>query len=429
MQPWPALEQNPGDCRTHTNVAGSAAVDFHVARQPILDRRLRLYAYELLFRPTATAQSAGTLDPTLMASRVILGALGDIGLEGLVGEHRAFVNMTRDLLLSAAHEVLPPDATVIELLEDIPADDEVLEAVAGLKRRGYRIALDDFVYHPNLEPLVKLADIIKLDVLEVSPEDVERAVELLRPYGVALLAERVETHEVFRRCRDLGFDYFQGYFFARPEIVAGRRLPQGQLTALELLRLLNDPETGFDEIEAVVSRDMSLSYRLLRHLNSPVMGLRRRVTSIREALVLLGERNVRKWANLVVFSSVGVDKPSELLKSAQVRARMCEQLADSVEGDVAPAMAFTAGLFSLLDALLDRPMEAALEPLGLTGELHTALVGGGGPLGDLLGVTLAWERGDWADVATLRARVRVDEGVLRRCAFDAFQWVEALSDS
>lgn len=403
-------------------------MDFHVARQPILDRRLKLYAYELLFRPTATAQSAGTLDPNLMASRVILGALGDIGLESLVGEHRAFVNMTRDLLVSAAHEVLPARATVIELLEDIPPDAEVLEAVAGLKRRGYRIALDDFVYHPSLLPLVELADIVKLDVLEVSRADVERAVELLRPRGVALLAERVETHEVFRFCRDLGFDYFQGYFFARPEIVAGRRLPEGQLTALELLRLLNDPDTGFDEIEKVVGRDMSLSYRLLRHLNSPVMGLRRRVTSIREALVLLGERNVRKWANLVVFSSVGTGKPSELLKSAQVRARMCEQLARAADGEVAPAMAFTAGLFSLLDALLDRPMVAALEPLGLTGELHAALVDRGGALGELLAVTLAWERGDWIEVAALKDRVRVDDVVLRRCAFDAFQWVEALSE-
>jgi len=404
-------------------------VDFHVARQPILDRSLRLYAYELLFRPSATARSAGTLDPNLMASRVILGALGDIGLEGLVGEHRAFVNMTRDLLLSAAHEVLPPGATVLELLEDVPADDEVLEAVEALSRRGYRIALDDFVYHPSLEPLLELADIVKLDVLEMSFDEIERAVDKLRPFDVQLLAERVETHEMYQRCRGMGFDYFQGYFFARPQIVAGRTLPHGQVTALELLRLLNDPGTDFDELEAVVSRDMSLSYRLLRHLNSPALGLRRKVTSSREALVLLGERNVRKWASLVVFSSVGGDKPSELLKSAQVRARMCEQLAVAAGEPVAPATAFTAGLFSLLDALLDRPMEVALAPLGLTGDLREALVDGSGPLGDVLAVALAWERGDWDAVTARRERVAVADEVLRRCAFDAFQWVEALSDS
>ncbi len=407
----------------------SRDVDFHVARQPILDRSLRLYAYELLFRPSATARSAGTLDPNLMASRVILGALGDIGLEGLVGEHRAFVNMTRDLLLSAAHEVLPPGATVLELLEDVPADDEVLEAVEALSRRGYRIALDDFVYHPSLEPLLELADIVKLDVLEMSFDEIERAVDKLRPFDVQLLAERVETHEMYQRCRGMGFDYFQGYFFARPQIVAGRTLPHGQVTALELLRLLNDPGTDFDELEAVVSRDMSLSYRLLRHLNSPALGLRRKVTSSREALVLLGERNVRKWASLVVFSSVGGDKPSELLKSAQVRARMCEQLAVAAGEPVAPATAFTAGLFSLLDALLDRPMEVALAPLGLTGDLREALVDGSGPLGDVLAVALAWERGDWDAVTARRERVAVADEVLRRCAFDAFQWVEALSDS
>jgi len=227
----------------------------------------------------------------------------------------------------------------------------------------------------------------------------------------------------------MGFDYFQGYFFARPQIVAGRTLPHGQVTALELLRLLNDPGTDFDELEAVVSRDMSLSYRLLRHLNSPALGLRRKVTSSREALVLLGERNVRKWASLVVFSSVGGDKPSELLKSAQVRARMCEQLAVAAGEPVAPATAFTAGLFSLLDALLDRPMEVALAPLGLTGDLREALVDGSGPLGDVLAVALAWERGDWDAVTARRERVAVADEVLRRCAFDAFQWVEALSDS
>ena len=402
-------------------------VDFHVARQPILDRKLRLYAYELLFRPSATARSAGTLDPNLMASRVILGALGDIGLEGLVGEHLAFVNMTRDLLVSAAHEVLPPSATVIELLENVPADPEVLEAVRDLKRRGYKIALDDFIFHPSLEPLVQLADIVKLDVLDVDPAEVERAVVQLRNYDVQLLAERVETHEVFARCRDLGFEYFQGYFFARPQIVAGRTMPSGQITALELLRLLNDVATEFDELEAVVSRDVSLSYRLLRHLNSPAVGLRRRVTSIRESLVLLGERNVRKWATLVVFGSVGGGKPSALLKSAQVRARMCEQLAQATGEAVPAATAFTAGLFSLLDALLDRPMEAAIQPLGLDGELRAALVEGSGPLGDLLAVALAWERGDWEQLAVLRARVELADEVLRRCAFDAFQWVEGLS--
>jgi c-di-GMP phosphodiesterase len=418
----------PPDCRASPNLSTSSAVDVHVARQPILDRSLRLYGYELLFRPSGTARSAGDMDPNLMASQVILGALGEIGLEGLVGQHLAFVNMTRDLLVSGAHEVLPVESTVIELLEDVPADDDVVEAVRDLKRRGYIIALDDFIFAPELEPLVELADIVKLDVLDVDPAEVERAVEQLRPYGVKLLAERVETHEVFARCRDLGFDYFQGYFFARPQIVHGRSLPNGQVSALELLRLLNDPGTEFDELEAVVSRDVSLSYRLLRHLNSPALGLRRRITSIREALVLLGERNVRKWATLVVFGTVGGSKPSALIKSAQVRARMCEQLANAGER-VQGAAAFTAGLFSLLDALLDRPIELAIEPLGLDAELRVALTDLRGPLGDLLAVTLAWECGDWEQVAVLRERVDLADEVLRRCAFDAFQWVEALSET
>ena len=403
-------------------------MDVHVARQPILDHDLRLFGYELLFRESDTSNSAAPLDPSLMASRVILSALGDIGLESLVGTHRAFVNTSRELLLSTAHEVLPPRSVVVELLETAPPDAEVLEAVTRLKERGYLIALDDFVYRPGFAPLLDLVDVVKLDVLDADLDRVADTVQTLSQFDVALLAERVETHDVFTRCRDLGFTYFQGYFFARPQLVTARQVPQNKATALELLRLLNDPATTAVELEEVIGRDVSLSYKLLRHLNSSAMALRRRVTSIREALVMLGEHNLRKWASLVVFSTVSEDKPSELLRSAHVRARMCEALARAADHEaVGSATAFTAGLFSLLDAMLDQPMEQALEPLGLTAELHAALVHHLGLLGELLRLTLAWERGDWDTVAHARLMIQLDDQVLRRSAFEAFQWVESLS--
>ncbi len=399
----------------------------HVARQPILDRKLRLHAYELLFRASEHAREAGRYDPNMMASRVILAAMGDIGLDGLVGPHRAFVNMTRDLLLSNAHEVLPPQSTVVELLEDVPPDDEVLAAVKRLRRRGYGVALDDFVYRPEMEPLVALADIVKIDVLGVDPDAVAEVVERLRPAGAKLLAERVETHEVFAFCKQLGFEYYQGYFFARPQLVSSREVPSNKLTALELLRLIHDPRADFDELEEVIARDVAVSYKLLKHLNSPLTGLRREVRSIREALVMLGERHLRKWASLVVFSSVGDGKSTELLRSSQLRARMCESLAEARDRpDTPPAAAFTAGLFSLLDAMLDQPMDQAISPLGLGDDLSSALTSGVGPVGDLLRLTHAWERADWDSVARLRRVMDLDDEVIRRCAFDAFQWANTL---
>lgn len=400
-------------------------MDIFVARQPILDRAQALFAYELLFRASADAAGAGGADGNHMASHVILSAMGDIGLDRLVGQRRAFVNVTRDILLGALPEVLPPDVAVIEILESIEPDRQVVAAVTRLRELGYLIALDDFEYHPRYHPLLELADVVKLDVLDGDLERVERVLPFLDRFDVALLAERVETHEVFRRCHDLGFDYFQGYFFARPQTVSGHGIPHDKITALRLLRVLNDAGATFGDIEKVISTDVSLSYKLLRYINSPLCGLRQPVRSIREALVLLGLDRLRKWASLVVFSHAGQGKPSELVRSAQLRARLCEQLAPAAS--VPAPTAFTVGLFSRLDALLDQPMKSAVAPLGLGDDITAALLAGRGPLGSLLRLAAAWERADWAAVEQARATLRIPPEALRSAALDAGEWVETLA--
>lgn len=406
-------------------------MEAYVARQPILDEKLELYAYELLYRPHKTAQAANVLDPNVAASQVIVGALTNIGLDELIGGARAFVNITGNLLASGIGDLLPPDRTVVELLEHVEPTPEVVEAVRTLKQRGYRVALDDFEYHPRFEPLLQLADVIKLDVLNRSPAEIAASIEPLRANGrgdrLELLAERVETHAVFEACRDLGCTLFQGYFFSRPHTVTGRDIPASKVAALRLLGALNDPSAEFSDFEAVFRTDVSLSYKLLRYLNSPANGLRREVSSIQQALVLLGVNNLRKWASLVLFCESAEEKPPALVQGALSRARFCEHLARHV--DLEATSAFTVGMFSLLDALLDRPKEEVLARLPLDAAVDRALREGEGKLGSLLQLARAWERGDWPGVETARAVLGLDPDAATEAYVEAARWAGEMSQA
>lgn len=404
--------------------------DLFIARQPILDRELTLRAYELLFRPTARAEAAGGHDPNHMASQVILGALSDIGLDELVGDCFAFVNVTREVLLAGLGEVLPPEVAVLELLEHIEPDAEVLAAVDHLRGLGYIIALDDYVDHPRFAPLLDRAHIVKIDVLEADLDAVAALVVRLRSSrrSLKLLAERVETYAIYERCRALGFDYFQGYFFARPQTLRGRKLSPGRMTTLRLLAQLADPEIDFDGLGRTISQDVSLCYRLLKYINSPIVGLRAPVRSVQAALVLLGERSVRQWALLTALGGMTDEGTSEaVVSSARLRAKLCADLAERTPLPVEPADAFTVGLFSLLDALLDRPMGEAVETLSLTSPTKAALVSGEGPLGRVLGLARACEQGDWRAVE--RDPLGLDAAAVQRAALDAVRWVERLADT
>ncbi len=403
--------------------------DLFIARQPILDRELTLRAYELLFRPTARADAAGGHDLNHMASQVILGALSDIGLDELVGDCFAFVNVTREVLLAGLGEVLPPEVAVLELLEHIEPDPEVLAAVDRLRGLGYIIALDDYVDHPRFAPLLDRAHIVKIDVLEADLDEVAALVVRLRGRRtLKLLAERVETYAIYERCRALGFDYFQGYFFARPQTLCGRKLSPGRMTTLRLLAQLADPNVDFEGLGRTISQDVSLCYRLLKYINSPLVGLRTPVRSVQAALVLVGERSLRQWALLTALGGLTDGGTSEaVMASARLRARLCADLAERSPLAVEPADAFTVGLFSLLDALLDRPMGEAVEALSLTASTKAALVHGDGPLGRVLGLARACEQGDWRAVE--RDGLGLDAAAVQRTALEAVRWVERLANA
>jgi len=284
----------------------------------------------------------------------------------------------------------------MEVLEDVPVDAELIEAVRRLSALGYTIALDDFIYHDRLQPLVEIADIIKVDVLALDRAAVQEHVAILSQHKVKLLAEKVETQDEFKYCRDLGFDYFQGYFFCRPEVIKGQRMPANRLVTLQLLAKLQDPEVDFRELEEIVSRDVSLSYKLLRIINSAFYSLPRKVDSLGRALFMLGTRSITTWVSLIILAGID-DKPHELMVTAMMRAKMCELIAQAL-GQASKDTFFTVGLFSALEALLDSPMEEILHSLPLSDTITAALLSYEGLLGAALCCVLAYERGDWHEV-------------------------------
>jgi EAL and modified HD-GYP domain-containing signal transduction protein len=372
--------------------------DVYVARQPIFDGQLDLWGYELLFR-RANESVAVVDDPDAATATVVINAFTEIGLERLVGEHAAWLNVSRDFIVQKLPLTLPPKRIVLELLENQRVDDELLEALGQLRRLGYTIALDDFTWDEEHAPLVEHVGIVKIDVLARDHDEVAADVERLRRHGVTLLAEKVETRADYRRALDLGFDLAQGYFFCQPETISARGVAPNRLSVLQLVAALQNPQITFEEIEAVIAHDVALSYRLLRYINSAFFGLRREVSSIGRAIALLGLENIKRWSTLTAFASID-DKPRELITTALVRARFCE-LAGPSFGESNGDQLFTLGLFSVVDALMDAPMPELLRAIPFPEDMTHALVAGHGNKGALLDCAVACERGMFGDAPGL----------------------------
>jgi EAL and modified HD-GYP domain-containing signal transduction protein len=389
-----------------------------VARQPILDRDAGLIGYELLFREPPS-ETADVVDHRAATATVIVDGLLDVGLFDLVGGGRAYLNVSRDFLLSVRPLPLPAQHVVLELLEDQAVDDELLDVLAELVEQGFTIALDDFRPTPATERLLEYAQIVKVDVLEHTGQALEELVARLREQrpSLTLLAEKVETREEFERCRELGFESFQGYFFARPSLVQQQRLPSQGLTALGAMAELTATE-DFDELNRIITRDVGLSMRLLRYANSAYVSLPRRVGSVQEGLSWLGAITVRRFALMAALASAK-DVPDVLLVTALERARMCQLLSGAGEGAAGDSY-FTVGLFSVADALANAPMHDVIEQLPFREDIAEALLHGSGELGELLTEVIAYERGDFDAASELIRRHPEIERIYR----EATMWAD-----
>jgi len=362
--------------------------NFLIGRQPIYDRQHNVFAYELLFRDEnnrAPALSEGTQ----ASNQIIVDTLLEHGLHRIVGSHRAFINFTRDNILEGTPLLLPKDRVVVEVLESVAIDQTLIDAVRDLSRQGYMIALDDFQFSEEWVPLLRLADIVKLDAQLDGEAEARACVECLKPFSIRLLAEKVETEEQIRFYEELGCHYFQGYYFQRPHIVKGKRIDSARQAGIRLLAEINRPDIELDELCAVIAQDVGISYKLLRYINSSFFALPSKVDSIQRAVMLLGLLELKRWASLVALSSVP-GKPQELIRTALIRAKMCELLAAGA-GEKKTDQYFLAGMLSILDQLLDGHLEEVLQDLPLTPVLLSALLGHEGDSGAALQCALHYE--------------------------------------
>ncbi len=364
-----------------------------VSRQPIYHGDMQVFGYELLFRSTACEDHAAFSDGNSATSEVISNSLIEIGLDQLVGPCRAFINFDRDLILSPGYcEAMPKDRVVLEILETLRMGDDVVDRLKQLSAAGYQIALDDFVDFERFYPLLEIANIIKLDVIAMSHEKLEELIFNLKTFNVKLLAEKVESYDEFEYLQKIGCDYFQGFFFCRPQIVSSERLPVNRLAILSLIAKLNNPDIQMEEIEEALSQNVALSYKLLRYANSAMLGLRHEIHSIRHASTLIGVEKLKIWASLVLFSAID-GKPRDVIVTGLTRARMCEQLARRLK--FSTDLFFLVGLFSVLDAVVDRPLAEIVRSLPLVRDVSDAILSRSGPAGRVLECVIAFEMREW----------------------------------
>ena len=364
----------------------------YVARQAVYDRDLNVVAYELLFRETAFARDAAVHDDERATGEAALTAVADIGLDVLVGSRRALVNVSRSFLVGEEVLALPPERVGLEVLETVEPDAGVVGRLRELALQGYEIVLDDYVAGAGTSPLLDVAATVKLDVCGRSSEEIAASVADLAGRRVRLVAEKLESREAFETCRELGFHWFQGYVFGIPQVMTGRRIRAARLTVLGLLNALARPDVTVDELEAIIVQDVGLSLTLLRYMNSAAVGLVRRISSIRDAIVFLGTDTIRSFAYLVSLTAHS-RQPAELARIGMIRAKMMEVLARGLgSGDAATS--FTVGLLSVADALLAVPMEVLLEELDeLDERIVRALATRDGDLGTHLRWIESYEHG------------------------------------
>ena len=404
------------------NSAHSYELIRFVARQPIFDRDERVFGYELLFRNGTEQAFQGDIDA---AARSTLDSSLLFGIDTLCDHRRAFINCTREVLLNDMVTLLPPTLAVVEILESIEVDDEIISACQRLRSAGYLIALDDFTADDARESLFPLTDIIKVDLRATTRAE---RVDMMRSLGAShsMLAEKVETQEEFRETLRDGFHYFQGFFFRRPELMKARDIPACQLNYLRMLAMVSRPTLDLKEIERAIKGEASVCYRLLRYLNSPVFAFHNNIHSVRHALGMLGEREIRRWVRLVATLSAGKGKSSELVFSALIRARFCELLSPRLgAGD---SDLFLIGLLSLMDVIMQIPMAQILESVPVDQESKAALLGSG-PLYPIYRLMLAQEAGAWEDAANISALLGLPSGEVAEAYFNAVVWARNLSAS
>lgn len=402
---------------------------FYAARQPILDREKKLFAYELLFRDSLD-NVFPNIDENEATTKLIEGS--QLGLADITGDKPAFINFTLDTLQKRYATMLNKEQVVVEILETVQPGKRLLAIVKELKELGYTLALDDYIHNPVWKHFYPYIDIIKIDFLEIGIDKIKQVIKDVAPYkNIKLLAEKVETHEQFQAAMDMGFEYFQGYFFSKPEVIQSKNLAPSQITLAELLYETSKSEMDLKKISEVFQRDVNLAYKLLRYTNSAAFKRRAEISTIKQALVVLGLEELKKFLSVLFTAQVASAKPPELMRLSLTRARFAECLAIKHGKMKDTPMAFLAGMFSLIDGILDQDMAEILEKLPLSIEIKDAILKKEGLIADYLSLVAHYELADWGEAKVISEQLSIDVKTIPDSYHDAVHWantqMEAMS--
>lgn len=400
-------------------------MDIFIARQPIFNVNQDAIAYEILYRSGFTNAYDG-IDGDKASRDVIINTFQTFGTNNLTNNKPVFINFTENLICDEIATLFPNDLLVIEILEDVYPHKGIIERCKKLKEMGYRIALDDFVNKTEYKDLIELADIIKIDFFNTEKEEIENILHELKDKDIEFLAEKVETREEFQYAKELGFKYFQGYFFSKPEVLRIKKLQHLNANCLQLVDQINQAELDFDKLVDIISRDLSLIYNLLKLVNSPAFGFRYKIKTVKHGVVALGEREIKKWINLLVLTEMGSDKPDELTRLSVIRAKFLEllYLETGLKGQTEDV--FLVGLLSLMDVIVNRPLKSILKDIKASNLVVETLLKGTGEIIDLYKLMIAYEKGQWEEVLKYNEKFNIDNSLIIMSYMNALRWYNDL---
>jgi len=403
-------------------------MNVHVARQPIFDRNMNVYAYELLYR-SSEGVNEPSKDGDIKTGEVVFNTLVTMGVDTMLSGRRAFINFTKETINSNLPQMFSNEILVVELLEDIIPDQSFVEACNDLRNKGYLLALDDFDASYSFEEVVEIVDIIKVDFMLTTVEERKHIVDKYKKNNIRFLAEKVETQDEFDEAKDMGYDYFQGFFFSRPILVTGSDFKTFNSTYALILKELNAEEPNFEVLEEIIKRDFSITFKLLKLVNSAAYYTRNRITSIKHALTILGCKELRKWFSLMMVRDAGADQPKELIRMSLIRARLTETLLKQTTLKRRSSEGFLLGLFSLIDVILNQRMDEVADKLPLEDDILKALFREESDFSEMLNLIEHYEKGDWDQVKEDLTNYDLDFLAVSTSYLEAIDWVNIIEET
>ncbi|MCT4606706.1 MAG: HDOD domain-containing protein [Marinisporobacter sp.] len=400
-------------------------MEVFVARQPIFNRNKEVIAYELLYRDSNKNFFNNNIGASKATSILIANSYFSIGIEKLIGKHKAFINFNKSLIERDIPMIFDKDTIVIEILEDVIPDKKFINTLKKLKELGYTIALDDFTYDYPYDNIVELCDIIKVDFLQNTKEEVYRIIEKWNNHARKFLAEKIENDEIFQYAKKIGYDYFQGYFFDKPVIIKGKRLKENKIQYLRIMEELNKEDPSYDNIAKIIEYDINLTYRLLKLVNSKFT-LSYEIQSIKHALTLMGLKEIQVWVTLVMIQDIKDMEKNEILKISLIRSKLGQLLAENSIHKKRNNEAMLMGLISVIDILLEEPMEKILSKLPISTDIKNPLMGKESPLSDIYKIIINYEKASWEELSKYAKKIKIDAEKLPNQYFKAVQWADKL---